>query len=246
MMERLNMSKLRLRWKVFAYLLGFCALLLIILWLLQTVFLNDMYKMIRRQELNHVIAAVEKEINSPNLPVLLMDVQFQNDILVTHTQDFIPPQRPERPGFAPRDRRGSLPFEAITETREFTLENGQNISLTFYALITPVDATVTTLRMQLYIVTGVMLALSVFLAVILTGRVSKPIEKISRSAQALAKGDYSTRFSGKGFQEIVALSDTLNTAAIELGRVEGLRRELLANVSHDLRTPLSLIYGYDE
>jgi len=51
---------------------------------------------------------------------------------------------------------------------------------------------------------------------------------------------------GKGFQEIVALSDTLNTAALELGRVESLRRELLANVSHDLRTPLSLIYGYAE
>jgi len=62
----------------------------------------------------------------------------------------------------------------------------------------------------------------------------------------LAKGDYGTRFDGKGFKEIVGLSETLNTAAVELGRTEALRRELLANVSHDLRTPISLIYSYAE
>jgi len=91
-----------------------------------------------------------------------------------------------------------------------------------------------------------MMLLAVLLAMIIAKRVSKPIEIINRSAQTLAKGDYSTRFSGKGFNEIVELSETLNTAAIELGKVENLRRELLANVSHDLRTPLSLIYGYAE
>ena len=42
------------------------------------------------------------------------------------------------------------------------------------------------------------------------------------------------------------LSDTLNTAAHELSKVDNLRRELMANVSHDLRTPLSLIYSYAE
>ena len=46
--------------------------------------------------------------------------------------------------------------------------------------------------------------------------------------------------------EIKELSDTLNTAAKELSKVDGLRRELIANISHDLRTPLALIYSYAE
>lgn len=42
------------------------------------------------------------------------------------------------------------------------------------------------------------------------------------------------------------LSDTLNYASAELSKVEELRRELIANVSHDLRTPLTMISAYAE
>ena len=236
-------NNLRLKWKVFTFLLGFCALLLCILWLFQTVLLTDMYKFIRRQELNQVIQTVEKEINNPDLYDILLQISTEKEITVAPTREFSPPQRP---GFEDQGRRGEPPIDVITEVREFTLENGQTLSLTFYAIIVPVSATVTTLRMQLYFVTGIMIFLSILLAILIAKRVSKPIEEISQSALTLAKGNYDTRFSGKGFREIVALSDTLNTAAFELGRVEGLRRELLANVSHDLRTPLALIYSYSE
>ncbi len=241
-----NFGKLRLKWKVFMFLLGFCALLLVVLWLFQTVFLNDMYKFIRRRELNQVIATVEKEIDNPELPAILHDIQLENDILVSYTADFVPPQRPEGQRFNPRDQRVNPPFEAITKTKMFTFKTGATVSLTFYALITPVSATVSTLRTQLYLITAIMFIFSVFLAGIISRRISKPIEDINRSALTLAEGKYDTRFSGKGFYEIIALSDTLNTAAVELGKVEGLRRDLLANVSHDLRTPLALIYSYAE
>jgi signal transduction histidine kinase len=124
--------------------------------------------------------------------------------------------------------------------------SGEQAAVIIRAVISPVNATVTTLRYQLYYISCVVLFLSIILAIIIAKRVSKPIEEISLSAMALANGNYDTRFKGNGFYEIAALSDTLNTAAVELSRVENLRRELLANVSHDLRTPLALIYSYAE
>ena len=235
------MNKLRLKWKIFAFLLGFCALLLVILWLFQTVFLDSMYKSIRSQELREAITLVEKEIDSTDLQEFLAELQSEKDIMIRPTLDFVPPPMPQ-----PRGRRGGMMPEAITETVEFTLQNGNTMQLTFYAMLAPVNATVTTLQKQLYLITGIMLFLSILLAFLIAKWVSRPIETISKSALALAKGDYTPRFAGKGFYEIAELSETLNTAATELGKAEGLRRELMANVSHDLRTPLSLIYSYAE
>jgi signal transduction histidine kinase len=123
---------------------------------------------------------------------------------------------------------------------------GEQFAVIMRAIISPVNATVTTLRYQLYIISGFLLFLAVVLAIIIAKQVAKPIEKISQSAMLLANGKYDTHFSGKGYHEITVLSDTLNTAAVQLSRVENLRRELLANVSHDLRTPLALVYSYAE
>ena len=239
------MNRLRLKWKVFAFLLGFCALLIAILWLLQTVFLNDMYKFVRMQEMRQAIARAEKEIDNPELDTILFNMIGERDIFAARTESYWPPRERQEwiDRFSPEAPRGP---QAITLIEEFERSDGQLTTIMFVAMIAPVEATVSTLRVQLYLVTAIVLVLSVVLAIVIAGRISRPIEDISQGAEILAKGDYDTRFSAKGFYEIAALSDTLNTAAVELGRVESLRRELMANVSHDLRTPLSLIYGYAE
>ncbi|MCL2152176.1 MAG: HAMP domain-containing histidine kinase [Oscillospiraceae bacterium] len=234
------MDKLKLKWRIFTFQLGFCALLLLVLWFFQTVLLTDMYKYIRKEELQKAVTLVGKNINSPDLQEILDDLARNKEIIVMTSQEFNMPLRPEQEG---RGRRGP---ESITQTETFTLSDGRNVSLTFYALISPVDATVSTLRMQLYIITGIMLLLSIIIALIISWRVSKPIEKINSSAKLLASGNYDTHFDGRDFLEVKELSDTLNTAATELSKVETLRRELMANVSHDLRTPLALIYSYAE
>lgn len=112
--------------------------------------------------------------------------------------------------------------------------------------ITPVDSTVDTLKYQLIFITGAMLVLGIALALYIALRISKPIESINNSAKLLASGNYDTEFEEAGSKEVFELAHTLNYAAVELSKVESLRRELLANVSHDLRTPLTMIKGYSE
>ena len=127
-----------------------------------------------------------------------------------------------------------------------TTSDGQQLLVLVNSVISPVDATVETLRVQLVCITIILLILSLLLAAYLSRKISAPIIKINQSAKELAGGNYDVTFRGEGYLEIAELRDTLNYAAGELSKVERLRQEFIANVSHDLRTPLTMITGYAE
>jgi len=212
------MDKLKLKWKIYISLLIFCGVLLLILWLFQTVFLNDMYKVIRRNELREAVRLVEKNIDSPDLDEVIYRLNSEKSIMVAPTRDFVAPRPPAPSG--PRESR----LETLTEIKEFKLANGRTLSLTFHAMITPVDATVSTLQMQLYIITGIMILAAVVIALVLSDRIAKPLVRLNERAKELSRGDYRADFAGSGYREVGELSDTLNTAAIELSKVEALQR----------------------
>ncbi len=235
----------KLMWKIFIFLIGFCVLLLAVLWILQTSLLETMYQNIRRDELKKAIVLIEENIDSPDLNEIIEDLQHDSEIFVSIANDsgmLNVPARQERGHGMGRNRIR----QTITETEEFVRTDGTRVSYTFYAVISPVKATISTIKVQLYYVTGIMIFLSVILAFIIAKIVSKPIEKLNESAKVLATGNYDVSFSGNEYREIHELSDTLNYTASELSKVESLRRELMANISHDLRTPLALIYSYAE
>lgn len=112
--------------------------------------------------------------------------------------------------------------------------------------LTPIEETVSTLERQLLIITGVLIFLSLIVAYIIGEVTSKPIHKTNEKAKKLAEGKLDIHFDGKGYLEIDELNETLNYAVQELSKVETLRNELIANMSHDLRTPLTMIGGYSE
>ena len=136
--------------------------------------------------------------------------------------------------------------ESILVVRPVTLPTGEAGILFLAGSIEPVWATQDILRNQLVYITIIFLGLSAIIALFLSRRISRPITGITESAKKLAMGDYTPNFEGGVFQEVNDLADTLNGVAVELGRVESLRRELVANVSHDLRTPLTMIKAYAE
>lgn len=108
------------------------------------------------------------------------------------------------------------------------------------------EDTLNTIKVQLWITTFSVISIGVGVSTIVASLTSQSITVLSKSAERLAKGDYEVHFESKGYTEVKELANILNYAAGEMKKAEALRRELIANVSHDLRTPLTIIKGYAE
>lgn len=147
---------------------------------------------------------------------------------------------------------GAPPFfktgitQELLYARVVTLSDGHEYMMLFDGVITPIGTTVKTLKIQLIIVTMIIALIAACMARWLSRRIAEPIAGINSSAMRLASGNFDTKFSGGDYLEINQLSDTLNYTARELKEADAVKRELIANTSHDLRTPLTMIIGYAE
>lgn len=75
--------------------------------------------------------------------------------------------------------------------------------------------------------------------------VTKPVSEVTARAKQLARGDYALDFKENYFcREINELSETLDYACVEISKTEKMQEELIANVSHDFKTPLTMIKAY--
>ncbi len=111
----------------------------------------------------------------------------------------------------------------------------------------PLSTTVQILRTQFLWILVILLICAGFMVFYLYRHISAPLVKMNESAKQLAHGKYDVDFSGEGgYRETRELAKTLNYASYELSRLDRLQKELIANISHDLRTPLTMIKGYSE
>ncbi len=297
-------NTIKIKWKIFAYLLAFTGILLVLLWLLQICYLDVFYKKIKTSEAEKLLSQVttvlqqgadsetigekidELGLNS-GMAILITDlngtIQFNAEYIATTRMNTMPiwmildcyGMAKENGGIAKVEYEGGMnktfmhgmPPNVSTDKEELPTEFIQNrgqeqMSSVIYvkllekddtewivmvnAQLTPVDATVQTLRVELTWITIVMVILSLIIALLLSRQISKPFTQINNSAKELAKGNFDVVFEGKSYLEIAELADTLNYTAQELNKSENFKRELLANVSHDLRTPLTMITAYSE
>jgi signal transduction histidine kinase len=110
----------------------------------------------------------------------------------------------------------------------------------------PVCATVSIIRRQLIIITILLVLIAALLSMIVSDRLAKPIVRVTKEAEQLAHGRYDIQFDGSGYDEAERLAETLTYASHEINRVDAMQRDLIANASHDLRTPLTMLKAYAE
>jgi signal transduction histidine kinase len=109
-----------------------------------------------------------------------------------------------------------------------------------------VDALMRLLTSRYLLVTVTVLILASILSICLAIHFSRPFQHLNKSAQQMAAGDYKTVFVREGPVEARQLADTLEQAEQEFNKTESLRRDFVANVSHDMKTPLTVIRMYAE
>lgn len=110
----------------------------------------------------------------------------------------------------------------------------------------PMDSTTSILQNQFLVVTAIVFIFFTVVSLLISNRISIPIVKMKKSALKLADGNYDVTFDEGEFTEINDLAHTLNQTSVELKKMEELRRDLIANVSHDIKTPLTMIKAYAE
>lgn len=114
------------------------------------------------------------------------------------------------------------------------------------ARLVPVEATRHILQKITMIITIALVFAGVILSAYAAENLGTPIKNLNSSARRLAQGDYSVKFSGGGCAEVDDLAETLTYASRELSKTDEMQRDLIANVSHDMRTPLTMMKAYAE
>ena len=85
--------------------------------------------------------------------------------------------------------------------------------------------------------------LTIVIGILLVRRMVNPLAQVIAAARAVAGGDLSTRVSVSGPDDLRALSDSFNHMAATLERNDNERRDMLADIANELRTPLTIMRG---
>lgn len=270
MEKRINFRDLKFRF--WLYLGGFAVAIMIILWLFQIIFFNSFYEGMKQREIKRIGEKLEKSYGTEHFEENLYRVSFRNGLIVQLfdenrtliiSSNMFGNFRPFKNGGKEVEHFFNMfsdgkdkVLEVINDDRlraklvvygsKLVSKDGKKVYLYINAPLERLDATSAVLQDQLIIITVLSLVIAIMLGYFIAKKFAKPITKMNETSKKLAKGDYNVVFEGGEYTEIDELADTLNYTTKELKKTDELRKDLIANVSHDLRTPLTIIKAYAE
>ena len=256
----------KLKNKVWLYLILFLLLVLAGLWVFQVILLNSYYEWSVKSKLDDI--SNEIMTSKGDIINILDKLAYENDIcieVVDRNKTIVYSSNYFYKGCVEEGNKSYGLYknhfiDGDYSKKTYRLQNSKldtknlvkavkagKFYIFINASLEPIGATTGILIGQLRYVTVIVLILSLFVAYFISSKISKPILKISKNVKEMSKGNYKVDFNYNGnIEEITELSNVLTNASKELDKTESLRREFLANVGHDLKTPLTMIKAYAE
>lgn len=269
-----------LRSYVWSYFICFTALILILIWLFQYVFLDSYYQTAKVRDIQKAAKQITENFDSDDRDDIIRRLAFENSLCVLITDEMGNKVTLENNigSFSVfnsdlNDNWGMFIFEMksdlnkqktdyVTQINQnenvkskeifyctkFYSEQASETPLYLYveSTVDPIESTVKIIREQLIYITIILFELAFIITMFISKRLSRPIVEITKTAKKFGEGDYSVEFNAKGYREIEELSEVLDNAKDEIQKVSDLRKDLIANISHDLRTPLTIVKSYAE
>ncbi|MBF1320204.1 MAG: sensor histidine kinase [Mogibacterium diversum] len=255
------------------YFMVFAAVILLMVWFMQSFFMNTYYERMMAQEAQTTANKLGNyySTNKDNFDEYAREAADRNGLYIRLetadstseygnsglSQGDLPHYQ-----FEISDAKDKLAKSSLGKISLTVTEKGNKASRLVYATylgnrddgnilymiapLYPVESTISILRSQLLYITFITLMIASMLAIIMSTWLSLPIASITKSAVQLSNGNYNVNFNGGIFTETNELARTLNKASYEMQKTDSYQRDLIANVSHDLKTPLTMIKSYAE
>lgn len=250
-------------------LVVFIGLMLVLILFLQTTFLDGTYKNNKIAYLKDTAALIDEGIQNDDILSVLEDISFSNEVCVRVITDAVGFTTYQE---ASSCALGKLSNKQLNKIAATTFDNGgealfdsnssniknayiysklskvndENVLIMLSTSIVPLQSTIDTMYDQFNIIIIVVVIATILLALCLSSLIVKPIKKIEMEATNLPSGKYDHKLVKTDAREIENLNNTLARANEEIIKADVARKELIGNVSHDLRTPLTMIVGYGE
>ena len=250
-------------------LVVFIGLMLALILFLQTTFLDGTYKNNKIAYLKDTAAQIDEGIQNDDILSVLEDISFSNEVCVRVITDAVgfttyqdasscalgklSNKQLNKIAATTFDNGGEALFDSNSSNiknayiySKMSKVNDENVLIMLSTSIVPLQSTIDTMYDQFNIIIIVVVIATILLALCLSSLIVKPIKKIEMEATNLPSGKYDHKLIKTDAREIENLNNTLARANEEIIKADVARKELIGNVSHDLRTPLTMIVGYGE
>ena len=257
------MMKNKLATKIFMYLAIFSLFILIFLFFFQVIFIDTFYEWTKTKTIKNLSKDILVTERDTSLYDKLDRVSYKENVCIELTNgngdnlyssygnNCRLRSKTIKRKFILSNKETNTYNLVNNFTKEKSIMSATKLSNNLYIFIStsliPLDSTINIIEQQLIVVSIVVLLLSIVVAYFISKRLSLPITKISKAAKLISKGKLKTKFeTTSDIKELVDLTNALNDMKDELSKTEELQKDLMANVSHDLKTPLTMIKAYAE